>query len=177
MTIEEKIRAKKEEIKKANRELSKLQDEARARNEPMKIDVVCVSVSRDSQYVSLSCGGGPLFNNDYQVVAKVKCNKYPNPEKIRLAIESLSEKNDEPKSYVDWKWVDAEIIRHGCMPGEYNYCTIDKNNTICVHRRKPEVIYGSMWFGADGGRLSIGIYGSNDIPWDKSLIHRPGIKE
>ena len=43
MTIEEKIRAKKEKIKRVNRELSKLQDEARAKNEPMKIDVVGVS--------------------------------------------------------------------------------------------------------------------------------------
>ena len=167
MTIEEKIRAKKEEIKRVNRELSKLQDEARAKNEPMKIDVVCVSVSRDSQYVSLSCGGEPLFNNNYQVVAKVKCNKYPNPEKIRVAIESLSEKNDEPKSYVDWSKIDKR----------YNWVATDSDGEVWGYADKP-FTRGSMW-GYVGTHESFGLLysGRKSKSWDKSLIHRPGIKE
>ena len=96
MTIEDKIRAKKEEIKRVNRELSKLQDEARAKNDPMKIQTISVNVSRNQ-----------IVSNRYTIEVNVQSNKFPNPEKIRVAIESLSETNDEPKSYVDWSKIDG----------------------------------------------------------------------
>ena len=155
MTIEEKIRAKKEEIKRVNRELSKLQDEARAKNEPLDIKVVCVNVSRNH-----------LASNRYTVEVAVQSNKFPNPEKIRLAIESLSESSD-PKSYVDWDKIDKK----------YNWVATDSDGQVWGYGDKPFVMNG-MW-GYKGSWETFGLlYDSiKSKSWDKSLIHRPGIKE
>ena len=159
MTIEDKIRAKKEEIKRVNRELSKLQDEARAKNDPMKIQTISVNVSRNQ-----------IVSNRYTIEVNVQSNKFPNPEKIRLAIESLSE-SSEPKSYVDWDKI----------PKEYNWASIDaipNNPGNGVYRSKPSIVNDYWTNYCDYTRIPFNAFITNDLPaWDKSLIHRPGIKE
>ena len=156
MTIEDKIRAKKEEIKRVNRELSRLQGEARAKNDPMKIQTISVNVSRNQ-----------IVSNRYTIEVNVQSNKFPNPEKIRVAIESLSEKNDEPKSYVDWSKIDKR----------YNWVATDSDGEVWGYADKP-FTRGSMW-GYVGTHESFGLLysGRKSKSWDKSLIHRPGIKE
>ena len=153
MTIEDKIRAKKEEIKRVNRELSRLQGEARAKNDPMKIQTISVNVSRNQ-----------IVSNRYTIEVNVQSNKFPNPEKIRLAIESLSE-SSKPKSPIDWSNPEYD---------DYNWAAIDKDGRMGLYKNMPRVICGDTWTDEHGWkRIVIKPWAS----WDKSLIHRPGVKE
>lgn len=168
MTIEEKIRAKKEEIKKANRELSKLQDEARAKNEPMTIHISHSSIGLATE----KDPRGRVYNFDCKIVSnKQDLNNVVFLNKVQKAIESLSEKNDEPKSYVDWDKI----------PKEYNWASIDaipNNPGNGVYRSKPSIVNDYWTNYCDYTRIPFNAFITNDLPaWDKSLIHRPGIKE
>ena len=164
MTIEDKIRAKKEEIKRVNRELSKLQDEARAKNEPLKIKVSRVYVNRISyDYVIDMVRTEKRQSDDYKINIVANCNKCPKSEDIIKAIESLSE-SSEPKSPIDWSKTEY---------AGYNWAAIDKSGKVGLYKNKPDK-YDVFW--ADGWGWKI-VSITPWAPWDKSLIHRPGIKE
>ena len=85
--IQRAIHEKKEEIKKANRELSKLQDELKKKDEPRKVKVTDIGMDFDIYDIS-----------HIRVSMNIRSNKGISIGEIRNAIESLSDKpKDEPK--------------------------------------------------------------------------------
>ena len=130
MTIEDKIRAKKEEIKRVNRELSKLQDEARVKNEPMTIYVQHSSIGPAPE----KDPRGRVYNFDCRIVSnKQDLNNVIFLNKVQKAIESLSE-SSEPKSYVDWDNIDKK----------YNWVATDSDGQVWGYGDKPFAM-NSYW--------------------------------
>lgn len=158
MSIESRIREQKEKIKEAQRELSRLQDEARKKEEPRKLLASCGSRTP----------GNMPNENIYTVRVCAESGPLPNFEEIEKAIESLSPTPSEPKSYVDW---DDDLI-YG-----FNWLAKDEDGKIWAYRNKPSL--GADRWMASGPMSSFHqIEGmSLPAPWDKSLIYRPGTKE
>ena len=155
MTIEEKIRAKKEEIKRVNRELSRLQDELKRKKDPVKV-----------RFYNATCATGITDRSEYPIMYSVDfmTNREVDSQKIIKAIESLSE-SCEPNSPIDWSNPEYD---------GYNWAAIDFNGSIWAYQKKP-TMRDYWWTANDGMYMEIHV-----IPWaswDKSLIHRHGIKE
>ena len=160
MTIEEKIRAKKEEIKRVNRELSRLQDEARAKNEPMTIHVSHSSIGPATE----KDPRGRVYNFDCKIISNKKdLNNIDFLNNVQKAIESLSEPS-EPKSPIDWSNPEYD---------GYNWAAIDDDGDMGLYHSRPHEMDGT-WSDNFGWKK---IYTKPWASWDKSLIHRPGIKE
>jgi hypothetical protein len=158
-TIEDQIREKKAEIKEANRALSKLQDEAKRKNEPLRI--MAIEMQSGNDY------------NDPNVrhVIGVYANKKLDYIAVRSAIESLSE-TPEPKSYVRWEKIPIE------------YSWIGRNGVGDFYMAKQKLFLDGGYLHTDSGDLRVS--GFCSVPQDailslpyykNSLIHRPGAKE
>lgn len=166
MTIEEKIRAKKEEVKRVNRELSKLQDELKKRNEPLYVHITHSSIGPIT--------GKGKHNRKYKLELDIEsnkqdCNDIVFLDKIKSAIESLSENPSEPNSYVDWN-----KIANG-----HDWVAIDKYSNIYSYHNKPTMDGNSWHSPLPGDWVNVtDIVEKGPLPaWDKSLIHRPGAEE
>jgi hypothetical protein len=104
MSIESRIREQKEKIKEAQRELSRLQDEARKKEEPLCVHVTNSSIGP----LSPRCKSRRRYGVSIEFESnKQDCNDIDFINRITSAIESLSDTPSEPKSYVDW---DDDLI-------------------------------------------------------------------
>jgi hypothetical protein len=164
MSIESRIREQKEKIKEDQRELSRLQDEARKKDEPRKLLASCGSRTP----------GSMANENIYTVRVCAESGPLPNFEEIEKAIESLSDTPSEPKNYVDWN--DPKFA-------SYNWAAVQPAEdfpTIALFSKKPilnKEIYGTGWWLSSDGTVWIGGEYKGNVPYYKSLIHRPGAKE
>jgi hypothetical protein len=156
-TIESRIREQKDKIKEAQRELSRLQDEARKKAEPLHVIIKdCAGISRVEQ----------------ETVIRLVSNKYLPYGTIRAWVDSLNATPSEPKSYVDWNKISKE----------YNWVAIDDPNTglspkTGMYIKKPH-IDGHFWTNTkDYISISADAIIAPFPSWNKSLIHRPGAKE
>lgn len=155
-TIDEQIRDKKAEIKEANRALSKLQDEAKRKNEPQ-----WYKVRGESEDPA----------REYGLGIWVDSNKPINRLTLKSAIEFLSE-TSEPKSYVRWEKIPIE------------YSWIGRNGAGDFYMAKQKLFLDGGYLHTDSGDLRVS--GFCSVPQDailslpyykNSLIHRPGAKE
>jgi len=167
MSIESRIREQKEKIKEDQRELSRLQDEARKKEEPVKIDVSNISIEQYTLHDT-----APIPAGFYTIKIELYFNKCPDLLRIKSAIESLSD--SEPKSYVDWNKI----------PKGYNWVAIDKSrgHPWAYRETGEKIIKKNVSWGHVSGFGGVEDVGMDAIigplpPWDKSLIHRPGAKE
>jgi hypothetical protein len=167
-SIEDKIRDKKNEIKKANRELSRLQEEAKKGSEPLRVKVVNISmVPRETKIGS---------EEPYVLKIYIKSNKSIPTHKIREVLESIHDQSKGPPCYVDWDKV----------PPNANYVTIDPSGAILAWEGIPAIRdneYGWTSRFNEENCHSIGRIGRTDShyevsypAWQNSLIHRPGAK-
>ena len=157
--IEKAIREKKAEIKKANRELSKLQDELKKKDEPRKVVFIG--------------GSATCYNGDtYDIIIGAKSNKQITIDEIGRAIESLSDKPKDDRCYVDWN--DPKL-------NGYNWVAFDDclNNRMAAYISKPRIGTSNIYWSPSNSELWLdyGHYIGKDINWRDSLIHRPEVKE
>lgn len=167
--IQRAIHEKKEEIKKANRELSKLQDELKNNDEPRMVHVIRSSVGPESDYIN--------GIREYELVLHIKSNKRDLNDidflnEADRAIESLSDKPKDDRCYVNW-----DKVPHG-----YDWVAVDGDGRVCAYNTKPDGEYcDCMWCVGAPGDFCIDIKRDAIIgslpPWRDSLIHRPGVKE
>ena len=159
--IEKAIREKKAEIKKANREMSELQDELKKKDEPRKVKVIDVRMDYDMNGTS-----------NIRMFMSVISNKNISSDEVWRAIESLSDKPKEPKSYVDWN--DPKL-------NGYNWVAFDDclNNRMAAYISKPIIGTSNIYWCPSNKEqwLEYGHYIGKEIDWRDSLIHRPGVKE
>lgn len=154
--IEKAIREKKAEIKKANRELSELQDK--------------LAKSKEPRWYRLDFIDGPhSYAYRYGITVQIESNHPIDKAELKSKIESLSDKPKDDKCYVDWD--DPRL-------NGYSWAAIDNrcNRRICVYTNKPHVD-GDQWVPEIGGWKSLGECYTGNMNWQDSLIHRPGVKE
>lgn len=158
--IEKAIHDKKAEAKKIQREISELQEKLRESNEP--------------RWYRLDFIDGPhSYAYRYGITVQIESNKPIDRTKLKAAIESLSDPI-EIKSYIDWNKIKREA---GWPLAQFVF--VDKNGNICAMVNKPRnndgwIVDVPLWDVRE--RWPDAIIGP--LPaWDKSLIHRPGVKE
>jgi hypothetical protein len=174
-SIEDQIRDKKAELKAKSRELSALQNELKKKNEPLTINRLDVSIRRKFNPI----GDEPIAGWPWVQEIHMETNKYVSNAEIvdalKSAIESLSE-TPEPKSYVNWK--DKRLDGYNWVALDSRFVEGECGYGFCMYTSIPHSDGNDHWTnGSDFRKVpSDAIIGP--IPaWDKSLIHRPGVKE
>jgi hypothetical protein len=166
MSIESRIREQKEKIKQDQRELSRLQEEIRKKEEPRKLLASC----------GARTPGCLPHENIYSVRVCAESGGLPTFAEIERAIESLSDTPSEPKSYVDWNDPELDGFNWAILqPDPEGPCLMVFENRPRLDRKAYTT---GWWFWT--GKGGVAVYRSKfnaGPPWDKSLIHRPGAEE
>jgi len=162
--IEIKIREQKNKIKEDQRELARLQDEAKTNENDFVVSFNSLLEDDKSRTV----------NFDFTLSKRY----YPKSEdvvrKLGEILMPFAENKDEPKSYVNWDKIDKK----------YNWVAFDEDGELWGYRKEPSIENGSIWnyVGSwyDFNKLddnSVCVINAIRPFWSNSLIHRPGIKE
>lgn len=170
--IEKAIHDKKAEIKKANRELSELQDE--------------LAKSREPRWYRLDFIDGPhSYAYRYGITVQIESNHPIDKAELKSKIESLSDKPKEPEYVAHGYKVTRDkrcYVNWSEVPHGYDWVAVDGDGRVCAYNTKPDGEYcDCMWCVGAPGDFCIDIKRDAIIdslpPWRDSLIHRPGVKE
>jgi hypothetical protein len=196
--IELKIREQKNKCEENQMEFSILHDERKkAEGEESHIEIQsctgiigdraetiitlvsdsCIPYSKVNEWVNYLNGNQVGPNWDDKGCLDLACRDYDGKWHYAASKEALANFNmstlvhREPDSYVDWDKI----------PDNYNWVAIDKDGKVWAYRECPELetySYTSRYICVSDSFIRVYLENVNNLPaWDKSLIHRPGIKE